>query len=196
VGWHDLMAPSSCAIRAPEMSRWPRRTLLRSYPSPDGGLWIVTTSGLARLRDARVEKASSEPIGDVTDLLVDRAGNIWIATVRSVLVRAASAALAHDIHRTLGASMRGSLVRNSQMGKRRLTVSYFDGTESARFQSQAHIAQRREHAPVPREKKIVPRLPLKYSLVARSDPGVRRNGCNHPRAAAIRRNQLAQWVQC
>jgi signal transduction histidine kinase/ligand-binding sensor domain-containing protein len=78
-------------VRYGEHEGIPAGSIRRLEWDRDGALWIATTSGLVRLRDTRVEKASSEPIGDVTDLLVDRAGNTWIATVRSVLVRAASA---------------------------------------------------------------------------------------------------------
>lgn len=78
-------------IRYGEHDGIPAGTIRKFAWDREGALWVGTTVGLARLRSAPVEKASSELTGEVTDLLVDRAGNIWVATGRSVLMRAAGA---------------------------------------------------------------------------------------------------------
>lgn len=64
----------------------------------DGSLWAAARSGLARLKNNRWEKITSEPgMGAPYGVLVDRAGTLWVATVRGLFARPAAENRFHQI---------------------------------------------------------------------------------------------------
>src|SRR5581483_964485 len=60
------------------------------HETASGDLWIGMQAAAGRLRDGKLEVFPLGPFletGEVRDLLVDRAGRVWIATMRAGLFR-------------------------------------------------------------------------------------------------------------
>jgi signal transduction histidine kinase/ligand-binding sensor domain-containing protein len=105
--WIGFKFGGICLLREGQVIRYgvrdgmPEGSVRRFALDRDGTLWAAATGGIGRVRGGRMEKVSSELFGTAdnvtTDIVIDRAGNIWVATNKAVVARRASEAKFHVV---------------------------------------------------------------------------------------------------